>query len=66
MGTARADAAAARRTYVGLNLPDLEGILSSLISSATSSREARRDPLIRRIQRARDRRLKAVERAMDK
>jgi hypothetical protein len=47
------------RTGVGLNLPDLEAVLAALIQADV--REPR--SLVRRIERARNRRLRAVERA---
>jgi hypothetical protein len=53
------------RTLVGLDLGDLETLLDGLARLADESREAARNlrPLARRIGRARDRRLRAVERA---
>lgn len=63
MGQARAGMAERRRTPVGLNLGDLNAILNALLDAGAGNRRSDMRSLAVRIGRARDRRLRAVERA---
>jgi hypothetical protein len=61
----RAWLAERRRTAVSLNLPELGRLLDAAIAAGAGSRGADHDldQAARRVQRARDRRLRALERA---
>jgi hypothetical protein len=67
MGTASRAVAERVPTAVWLNLGDLEQLLAALAGAAGSSRRRRPDPdiraLARKIEHARNRRLRAVQRA---
>jgi hypothetical protein len=59
----RAYVAERYRIQVGLNLGDLNAILNALLDAGAGDRRSDLRPLAVRIGRARDRRLRAVERA---
>lgn len=63
MGQVRAAMAERQRALVGLNLGDLNAILNALLDAGAGDRRSDNRSLAVRIGRARDRRLRAVERA---